>query len=147
MAGQAKKVWENPIAKEHMVGLGIGIIATAIFCFGYPGWFMSRSAAADHRKADGDKIRAEYCLASYLSSGVSAADAAKVRSKGGGEQAEIFVNAGHAPDVDAGRACGRALDQLSTEAQIDGAIKSAMAAAEARTARIAAAKESGSKKN
>lgn len=147
MAGQAKKVWENPIAKEHMVGLGIGIVATAIFCFGYPGWFMSRSAAADHRKVDGDKIRAEYCLASYLSSGVTAADAAKVRSKSGGEQAEIFVNAGHAPDVDAGRACGRALDQLTTEVQIDDAIKVAMATAAARTARIAAAKESATKKN
>lgn len=36
MAEQAKKGFENPIAKEHMIGLGVGVVATAIFCFGYP---------------------------------------------------------------------------------------------------------------
>ncbi len=147
MAEQAKKGWENPIAKQHVVGLGIGIVATFIFCFGYPGWFMSRSAAEEQRKAEGDEVRAGYCLASYLSSGVTAADAAKVRSKGTAEQAEIFVSTGHAPDLDAGRACGKALDRLTGETQVDAAIKKAVAAAAAVTARIAAAKQGDTKKN
>lgn len=147
MAEQAKKTWENPIAKEHVVGAGIGIVATAIFCFGYPGWFMSRSAAEDHRKAEIDKVRAEYCLASYLSSGVTAAEATEVKRKGTGEQAEIFVKTGHAPNEDAGRACGRALDQLTTQAQLDDAIKKAVTAAAARDAKIAAGKEGDTKNN
>ncbi|TXL82167.1 hypothetical protein FHP25_00235 [Vineibacter terrae] len=147
MAAQATNGWQNPVRKQHMVGLGLGILATAFFCFGYPGWFMSRSAATEQRKTEGDKIRAEYCLASYLSSGVTAAEAGRLRSKGTGEQAEIFVNTGHAPDVDSGRACGRGLDQLTTDAQVDAAIKTALAAAAARDARIAAARESDTKKN
>lgn len=147
MAEQAKKAWENPIAKEHVIGLGIGIVVAAVFCFGYPGWFMSRSVADEQRKAEGDKVRAEYCLASYLSSGVTPVEAAKIRSKGTGEQAEMFVNAGHAPDVDSGRACGKGLDQLTTDAQMDGAIKKAMAAAAARDARMTALKTGDTRKN
>lgn len=147
MAEQAKKGWENPIAKEHMVGLGIGIVATAIFSFGYPGWFMSRSAAEEQRKAESDKVHAEYCLASYLSSGVTPAEAAAVRTKGTAEQAEILVKKGHAPNLDSGGACGRALDRLTTDSQVQDAIKNAMAAAAARNARIAAAKDSDTKKN
>jgi hypothetical protein len=137
----------NPVAMEHVVGLGVGIVATAIFCFGYPGWFMARSVAEDQRKTEGDKIRAEYCLTSYLGSGVTTEEAAKVRSKSTGEQADIFVNAGHAPNVEAGRACGKALDQLTAEAQLGAAIKTAVAATAARNAKIAAAKESETRKN
>ena len=146
MAQQAKKGW-NPVAKEHVVGLGVGIVATAIFCFGYPGSFMSRSAAEEQRKTEGDKVRADYCLTSYLGSGVTAADAAKIRSKGTAEQADLFVNSGHAPNADAGRACGKALDQLTGETQLDAAIKTAVAATAARNAKIAAAKEGETKKN
>ncbi len=147
MAEQAKNGRRNPVEKQHIMGVCVGILATAIFCFGYPGWFMSRSAATEQRKTEGDKVRAEYCLASYLGSGVTAAEAGKLRSKGTGEQAEILVNTGHAPDMDSGRACGRGLDQLTTDAQVDAAIKTAVAAATARSARIAAAKESDIKKN
>ena len=147
MAEQAKKGWENPITKAHVVGVGIGIVATAIFSFGYPGWFMSRSVAEEQRKVEGDKVHAEYCLASYLSSGVTAEEAAAVRTKGTTEQAEIFLSKGHAPNIDSGRACGKALDRLTTSAQVEDAIKQAMATAAARTARIAAAKENDTKKN
>ena len=146
MAQQTRKGW-NPIAKEHVVGLGAGILATAIFCFGYPGGFMSRSAAEEQRKVEGDKVRADYCLTSYLGSGVTAEDAAKVRSKGTGQQAEIFVNSGHAPNLDAGRACGKALDRLTGQAQLEAAIKTAVAATTARNARLTAAKETETKSN
>lgn len=147
MADQIKQGWKNPIAKEHVVGLGVGIVATAIFCFGYPGSFMSRSAAEEQRLAAGDTVRAEYCLSSYLASGVTAADAGKLRSKGTTDQAENFVRLGHAPNLDAGKACGRALDRLSSSDQIEAAIKTAMAASAARDARIAAAKADDLKKN
>ena len=146
MAQQTGRGW-NPIAKEHMVGLGVGIVATAIFCFGYPGSFMSRSAAEEQRRTEGDKVRADYCLTSYLGSGVTTEDAAKLRSKGTGEQADVLVNAGHAPNVEAGKACGKALDQLSGEAQLAAAIKTAVEATTARNAKLAAAKETEAKKN
>jgi hypothetical protein len=146
MAEQARKGW-NPVAKEHVVGIAVGVVATAIFCFIYPGGFMSRSVAEESRRSEGDKVRADYCLNSYLGSGVTAADAAKVRSKGTNEQADVFVNAGHAPTVDAGKACGKALDQLTGEAQLEAAIKTAVAATTARNARLAAARESEAKKN
>lgn len=147
MAQQTRKAWENPIQKQHVVGAAIGVVATAIFCFGYPGWFMSRSSAEQLRTAEADKVRADYCLASYLASGVTPAEAAKVRTKGTREQSDILVNAGHAPDTDAGSACGRALDKLSTEAQIDAAIKVATAAATARAERLAGAKQPATTKN
>lgn len=151
MAEQAKQSWKNPITKAHVVGIGIGIVATAIFSFGYPGWYMSRSVAEAQRKVEGDRVHAEYCLASYLSSGVTAEQAATVRTKGTTEQAEIFLSKGHAPDMDSGRACGRALDRLTSSGQVEDAIKLAMAAAAERTARIAAAreaaKENDTKKN
>lgn len=148
MVEKARKGWENPIAKQHVVGFGVGVVAMAIFCFGYPGWFMSRSAAEEQRVAQADQIRASYCLASYLGSGVTAEEAGKLRSKGTGEQADILVKTGHAPDVDAGRACGKQLDQLNTDAEIGEAIKKATMAAAARNAKIAAGDEaSGVKQN
>ncbi|TXL78821.1 hypothetical protein FHP25_07445 [Vineibacter terrae] len=147
MVEQSKKAWENPITKAHVIGAGVGIVATAIFCFGYPGWFMSRSAAEGYRTAAVDNVHAEYCLASYLSSGVTAAEATEIRRKGTSEQAEILVKTGHAPNEEAGRACGRALDKLSTDAQLDEAIKKAVAAAAAQDAKIAAGKEGDTKSN
>ena len=147
MAEQAKRGWVNPIKQEHVVGFGVGIVAMAIFSFGYPGWFMSRSAAEEQRKAEVSSVRAEYCLASYLASGVTAAEAAKVRAKATGEQAKTFVETGHAPDEATGMACGKKLDQLSTEAQLDAAIKKATAAAVAREAKMNAGTESSTKQN
>lgn len=49
--------------------------------------------------------------------------------------------------MDSGRACGKALDRRTTDAQVKDAIKKAMAAEAVRTARITAAKESDTKKN
>lgn len=126
MADQAKSGWNNPIRKEHVVGFGVGIVATAIFSFGYPGWFMSRSAAEEQRMAEVNAVHAAYCLDSYLASGVTVAQAKDLRTKATGAQADVFVKAGHAADEEIGRVCGRELDKLSTDALIEAAIKKAM---------------------
>jgi hypothetical protein len=147
MADQAKTGWVNPVKQEHVVGAAVGIVATAFFSFAYPGWFMSRSAAGEQREAEVAKVHAKYCLASYLSSGVTAEQAADVRRKPTGEQSAIFVKTGHALDEDIGRACGKMLDQLSTDKQIEEGIKEATAAAAARNAKMTAAKDGGTKPN
>lgn len=142
MADQSKSGW-NPVRKEHVIGFGAGVVAMAIFSFGYPGWFMSRSAAEEQRVAEVSAVHAQYCLDSYLSSGVTTAQARELRSKATSEQAEKLVAAGHAVNEEIGRACGRQLDKLTTEAEMDAAIKKASAEAAARESKLAGGTDTG----
>lgn len=123
-----------------MWGVGVGIVLAAVFGLYWPGWYMSKSTADAKLAAIADTIHTEYCLASYLGSGVTAKAAIELRSKSNSDQVTAFLNGGHAQNEAMAQICGKGLDRLSNdEATMTAAIKKATEAAAARTARMAAA--------
>lgn len=118
---------KNPVTMGHLYALGIGVVATSIFCFGYPGWFMKKSTAAAEMQMQVSAVHANYCLDAYLETpGITAKEIKDLKSKATDAQADFLVEKQFAATKDIGRACGKQLDR-TTEAQIDEAVKKAMA--------------------
>lgn len=122
--------FNNPLLKGNgFVGLGLGAVLTLAAVFVWPGSYVSKSGAEADKQTAVASVQADYCLASYISTpGISGKEITELKGKSTDTQAEFMVKAKHAPDMAAGRACGRKLDRM-TAAEISAAEKKAATAA------------------